>query len=187
MYIITSHLPPTLTRLHTLAHSTCTPGRLTPSKRAPAVLQWPSARAVLVTAACVKNGTADADGPPCEGAITASQIVPAYSLPPRWEPSVFVTPACSAGLTLPFPGRAASLAVTPPGDDGGIEFNLLPATTLECDSIADLGRLGAGWVGGRGRGKQSGCRLSGPLVDPEAAVGAALAKLAEVNGVLGLA
>ena len=181
---------PTPPHTHTHAHSTCTPGTLNPSKRAPAVLQWPSARAVLVTAVCVKNGTSSAAGsspPPCQGAITASQTLPAYSLPPRWEPATFVTPACRAGLTLPFPGRVAALPFTPPGEDGGIEVPLLPPTTLECDSLAALKGLGLDWPGRRGRAAAGGCRVSGPLVDPQAAVDAALDKLAEVKGVLGLA
>ena len=182
--------PPPPPHTHTHAHSTCTPGTLNPSKRAPAVLQWPSARAVLVTAVCVKNGTSSAAGsspPPCQGAITASQALPAYSLPPRWEPATFVTPACRAGLTLPFPGRVAALPFTPPGEDGGIEVPLLPPTTLECDSLAALKGLGLDWPGRRGRAAAGGCRVSGPLVDPQAAVDAALDKLAEVKGVLGLA
>lgn len=173
------------------SHSTCTPGTLTPSRRAPAVLQWPSARAVLVTAACVKNGTGGAgyDGdaaPPCEGALTSSVSLPAYALPPRWEPASFQTPACRAGVTLPFPG---ALAGGPPGGDGGLEINLLPANTLECDSIASLKNLAPGaWLGGRGRGRKSrGCAVSGPLVDPEAALAAALTKLEDAKGVLGLA
>jgi hypothetical protein len=161
---------------------TCSPGKLTPPRRAPAVLQWPSARAALVTAVCVKNDTKAEGDPPCTGAVTASQTVPAYALPPRWEPATFVTPACTAGVALPFPGAPP----TPPGGDGGSEFNLLPPTVLECASLADLASVGTAWLG-KGRKKAGGCRVSGPLVDPEAAVAAALAKLEEAKGVLGLA
>lgn len=160
---------------------TCSPGKLTPSKRAPAVLQWPLARAALVTAACVKDDTKAAGDPPCQGAVTASQTVPAYALPPRWEPATFVTPACTAGVALPLPGAPPSL----PGGDGGYELNLLPPTVLECDSLADLATVGAGLF--KGRKKAGGCRVSGPLVDPEAAIQAALAKMEEAKVVLGLA
>jgi len=163
------------------------------------VLQWPSARAVLVTAACTKpaggNATADGASPACEGAITSSTTVPAYALPPRWEPATLVTPACGLSLTLPFPGMAALRggAPSPPGSDGGYEIQLLPPTTLACDSLADLAKLGpgGGWLGGKGRGKKGkqvgrGCTVEGPLVDPAEAVARALAKLEEAKGVLGL-
>jgi len=170
-------------------NSTCTPGSLTPSRRAPAVLQWPSARAVLITAACAKNATSGAlaGDAPCEGALTSSTTVPAYALPPRWEPATFVTPACGLSLTLPFPGLAGEPSV--PGGDGGYEIPLLPPTTLTCESIAALKNLGpGGWVGkGRKNKVGKGCALQGPLVDPQEAISRALAKLEEAKAVLGLA